>query len=109
MAGLELTDTQMVLVVLAGLLIICVAGVTIFYISKKYPGQKTKLDPMFKAFYVWFLLLIGYVVIFLLGIRNRDEAKGDIKWLIIALVVLVLFYTIVSFYINRTISRQETR
>lgn len=99
----QLSDVQFTLVVLAGLLIVCIAGVVIYYISRKYPKKTTKLDPMFKAFYVWFLLLIGYVIIFLLGIRTQDDAKGDLKWLIIALVVLVLFYTIVSFYVNRTI------
>lgn len=99
----QLTDTQFMLIVLAGLLIICIAGIGVYYISKKYPSKKGKLDPIFKAFYVWFLLVIGYVIIFLIGLRDRNEARGDLKWLIIALVVLVLFYAMVSLFVNRPI------
>lgn len=101
---MNLTDTQFSLIVLGAMLIIAVGAFSIFWVSRKYPPlKKNKADPLFKAFYVWIVLLLGYGVIVLLGIREQTDAKSDVKWLIVALVVLILFYGLVSFFINRPI------
>ena len=100
----QLTEIQFVYVVLGAMLVIVLGAVTIFWVSRKYPPtKKSKADPLFKAFYVWIILLLGYGVIVLLGIRTQDDAKSDVKWLIIALVVLLIFYGIVSYFTNRPI------
>ena len=100
----ELTDTQFSLVVLGAMLLIIIGSLGIFWISRRYPPtRKTKADPLFKAFYVWIILLLGYGIIVLLGIRTQADAKSDVKWLIIALVVLIIFYGIVSYFVNRPI------
>ena len=101
----ELTQMQFIIVILSAMLIIVMSAVIIFWISRRYPPtKKSKADPMFKAFYVWIILLLGYGIIVLLGIRTQNDAKSDVKWLIVALVVLLMFYALVSFFTNRPIS-----
>ena len=99
-----LSDTQFSFVVLIAMAIVIFGAVFLFWISRKYPPtKKTKADPLFKAFYVWIILLLGYGIIVLLGIRTQSDARRDIKWLILALIVLMVFYGIVSFFTNRPI------
>ena len=101
----ELTQTQFIIIILSAMLIIVLGSVFIFWISRRYPpSKKSKADPLFKAFYIWIILLLGYGIIVLLGIRNQEDAKSDVKWLIVALVVLLIFYAVVSYFTNRPIS-----
>lgn len=101
---MALTETQFVLVVLGAMLIIALSAFGLFLVSRKYPPvKKGKADPLFKAFYIWIILLLGYGIIVLLGIRTQQDATRDIKWLILALLVLILFYGIVSYFTHRPI------
>ena len=100
----KLTDMQFSLIILGAMLIIALAGVMLYWISKKYPAtRKTKADPLFRAFYLWIVILLAYGVIVLLGIREHEDTVKDVKWLIMVLFVLILFYGIVSYYVNKPI------
>jgi len=99
-----LTDTQFSLIILGAMLIIAVSALGLFWVSRRYPPtRKSKADPLFKAFYIWIVLLLGYGIIVLLGIRTQENAKADIKWLILSLFVLILFYALVSYFVNKPI------
>lgn len=100
----NLTDAQLAWVVLGAMLIVVLGAITVFWISRKYPPtRKTKAVPLYWAFVIWIMLLLGYGLIFLFGWRGQTEAKSDVKWLIIALIVLILFFAITSFFTNRPI------
>jgi hypothetical protein len=100
---LALTEKEFTWVLVAAIAVICLTGVLVFWISRKYPSRRTKADPIFKAFFVWILLVLGYGLIVLLGLRTQEDARSDVKWLILALVVLVLFYAIVSYFSGKPI------
>src|SRR3990167_3539027 len=101
---MALTEQQLVWAVLGGMAVIVVGAITIFWVSRKYPPtRKTKAVPLYWAFVIWILLLLGYGIIILLGIRNQSDAKSDVKWLILALFVLMLFFGLVSFFVSRPI------
>ena len=100
----QITDLQYAWLILGAMLIVVLGALLIFWVSRKYPpASKSKADPFFKAFYVWILLLLGYGIIVLLGIRTQEDAKSDVKWLIVALISLLVFYAIVSYFTSRPI------
>ena len=74
-----------------------------YYVSRKYPKRTEKRDPLQKAFTLWIMLLIGYGLIVIFGFRSQEEAKGDVKYLVIALFLLIAIYGIVSWLINKPI------
>lgn len=98
---MAITTNQYAIVL--GLIAVIGGAVAAYWISRKYPNKKQKADPIYKAFFVWLLLLLGYGIVVLIGIRQQQDTKGDLKWLVIALIVLVLFYAVVSYFVARPI------
>mgnify|MGYP001566119487 CR=1 FL=1 len=101
---MPLTESQFIWTVLGAMSIIVVGTVLVFWIMRRYPPvKKTKTVPLYWAFVIWIMLLLGYGIIVLLGIRTQEDAKADVKWLIISLFVLMIFFSIVSYFTNRPI------
>lgn len=101
---MALTEQQLVWAVLGGMAVIVVGAITIFWVSRKYPPtRKTKAVPLYWAFVIWILLLLGYGLIFLFGWRSQADAKADVKWLVISLVVLIVFFAVASYFTARPI------
>jgi hypothetical protein len=90
-------------VIVAIVIVIAIAAIVLFWISRKYPKQREKPDPLFKAARLWIVILFAYFLLLLFEIRNREEARKDAKWLVIIFLVLVFWYAVVSTLRNRPI------
>lgn len=99
----EFTDNQITIIVLVAMGIVAIALVLMFWIGRKYPSKKAKQDPIYKAVTVWLILMLVYGLFFVIGARDREDVKKDLKWMVIAGVILILYYAIASYFINRPI------
>jgi len=77
--------------------------VGLYYINKKYPEKERKLDPILKSV----LIVGGFLSIFIIavatGVIEKEWLQQNLKWFIIALILLIAFYTYVAYRLRRPI------
>lgn len=81
--------------------VILIIGV--YWISKRYPKKKEKLDPIYKGVFLVLLIFLVHATAVAIGVLSQDTLKENLYLYAIAIVVAIIFYSLVGFFANRTI------
>jgi len=102
----ELTSFQTGLLFTAIILIIAVVIIALFFISRKYPKEKQKLDPIYKAVLIVAILYIVFMLTpAIFGFIDKETIKERSWYFVIAAILLVVWYgVIVPYWLKRPIS-----
>lgn len=99
----ELTQFQFALILWMVFVVIVIALLYGFWVSRKYPKQKQQQNPIFQAVVIWCILFFFYLLFAALGFRTQEEVRSDAKWWIALGIVLILFFTIQSYFYKKPI------
>lgn len=94
-----LTPFQWSIIILFLIFILALLMGWIYYINRKHPQAKGKLDPLYKAVFIVAFIFILHLTAILFGVLEKESMKSSIWWYIGAAILLVGFYAIYVPYI----------
>ena len=104
-----MSQFQLGLLFVSVLITVMIFGLFIFYISRKYPRERAKLDPIYKGTFISILLYIAFVITpAVFGFIEPETAKKATLWFIGITIALVAFYGfILPYFLRRPISTEK--
>jgi len=100
-----LTGFEIGLLFIAVIFVLGIIALGFFYLSRKYPQQKQKLDPIYKGtFLVILIYLVFMITPAVFGFIEPETVKKNSWWFIVAAVLLIAWYGfVVPYFIRRPI------
>lgn len=101
MVAENLTDFQLGILLVGVLFVICLTILGLFLVSRRYPKETTKLDPIYKGVFIILLIFLVHVTVVIFTDITTESLTKAVKWYVIATILLVAFYGFVLPYILR--------
>ena len=101
--AIELTQLQLGIIVAIMWVGVIFLILGLYWINRKYPKRKEKLDPIYKGVILVLVIFLVHVTAVAIGVLEQDSIKENLHWYGIAIVVAIAFYAIVSYFSNRII------
>lgn len=75
----------------------------LYYLNKKYPSKKGKLDPIYKGVFLVLLVVLTHLTFVAVGALPQDSIQNNLWAYGFALAAAIGFYAVTSYYSNRVI------
>ncbi len=98
-----LTQFQLGLIVVGLFLAIVILIGIIFWVSRRYPKKKEKLDPVYKGVFLVLIIFLVHAAAVAIGVLTIDSIQDNLHWYGLAIVLAIIFYMAVGYFAKRTI------
>lgn len=99
----KLTSLQLGVIVAILWIGVVILIIGLYWLSKKYPTRKGKIDPVYKGIFLILIVMLAHITVIAVGALPQDSLENNLYLYGIAIVVAIIFYSIVSFYQKRVI------